>query len=658
MDEIHIDPIPTNPNRDRWGNRRNQEIQTIVAGLNNLSEEVDLLAEGVIPELTDAGMAAVAESGGEFTAALTAQTQALLEAEVPDLIAGVDALAGWGHSMMAAGWILDAAADLGVPGFNGGASGESSSEVALRQGGLTPVLTFPGGTIPADTSEVPVTIQPASTWRLGFAYGGTLTLPDGTEIPGRLEVEAAGTYTFNRTTAGDPITVTTGVFRRTAADAYRGYANVYWAGVNNLSTDIPVRRLMDVLPDIAVMERHQSAAKPRTLILTDLPTTTQPKGSSQHTALLAERDALVARWGSRLVIDVNTELTAYGLDLVGINPTALDRANIANEVAPDSLRSDGFHLTTAGYTVVRQLVVQRLRELGWFPAGGRPLDVPGQVTGVAVGTPTSSTVPLTWTVPAGTVRGYRVNYRKVGATPWLLGAISATASATVEGLTEGTAYEFQVIARNEAGPAVASATATASTTGSAPVVLFSDSFNRANASLSGSTADGSLGGSGFTWGAVSTEIRVIDNQVGRSSGTTVRLPPGPNVGSVGMRVQAKATVLGGVGLVVAADSTLANAAYLTASTNGSVQFALVNSGSTAAVGTTSAAGLVNQDDLVAVKISADGLTLTAYCNDVPIHTYTLTGSGPNQLARTGTYAGLRIPNTSTARWDDFIVFDK
>lgn len=86
MAEIPTTGMP-NPGGDRgiWDVKNNAKVLELIAGHNDHDGKIADnaaaiagLAEGVIPELTDAGMAAVAESGGEFTAALTAQTETVV----------------------------------------------------------------------------------------------------------------------------------------------------------------------------------------------------------------------------------------------------------------------------------------------------------------------------------------------------------------------------------------------------------------------------------------------------------------------------------------------------------------------------------------------------------------------------------------------------
>ena len=87
---------------------------------------------------------------------------------------------------------------------------------------------------------------------------------------------------------------------------------------------------------------------------------------------------------------------------------------------------------------------------------GTPVTVPGAPTGVA-GTSGDAQVALTWTAPSSTggsaITDYTVQYSSNSGSTWTTFSRSAstTASATVTGLTNGTAYTFQVRAINAAG---------------------------------------------------------------------------------------------------------------------------------------------------------------------------------------------------------------
>ncbi len=100
-----------------------------------------------------------------------------------------------------------------------------------------------------------------------------------------------------------------------------------------------------------------------------------------------------------------------------------------------------------------------------FGGNGAPAIPPGQVTGLAVGVTTPSSVALTWQAPAtgGTATGFTVNYRVTSAGgTWSAQSASGT-SLTVSGLAAATQYNFEVIANNAAGSSTASTVVTGTT---------------------------------------------------------------------------------------------------------------------------------------------------------------------------------------------------
>ncbi|WP_369146811.1 chitinase [Streptomyces sp. R44] len=96
-------------------------------------------------------------------------------------------------------------------------------------------------------------------------------------------------------------------------------------------------------------------------------------------------------------------------------------------------------------------------DLSLYGPGGDPVQLPAAPTGLTAGSPTSTTVPLTWTAVSGAT-SYHV-YQ--GSTR--IQTVTAP-SATVSGLTASTPYTFQVTAVNSAGESPKSAAVTATTT--------------------------------------------------------------------------------------------------------------------------------------------------------------------------------------------------
>ncbi|MFJ9432797.1 chitinase [Streptomyces sp. NPDC101490] len=96
-------------------------------------------------------------------------------------------------------------------------------------------------------------------------------------------------------------------------------------------------------------------------------------------------------------------------------------------------------------------------DLSLYGPGGDPATIPTAPTGLAAGSPTSTTVPLTWAAVSGAT-SYHV-YQ--GATK--VQTVTGT-STTVTGLTASTPYTFQVTAANSAGESPKSALVNATTT--------------------------------------------------------------------------------------------------------------------------------------------------------------------------------------------------
>lgn len=96
-------------------------------------------------------------------------------------------------------------------------------------------------------------------------------------------------------------------------------------------------------------------------------------------------------------------------------------------------------------------------DLSLFGPGGDPVQLPAAPAGLSAGSPTSTTVPLTWTAVSGAT-SYNV-YRGTTRIQTVTGT-----SATATGLTASTPYTFQVTAVNSAGESPKSAAVTATTT--------------------------------------------------------------------------------------------------------------------------------------------------------------------------------------------------
>jgi hypothetical protein len=157
---------------------------------------------------------------------------------------------------------------------------------------------------------------------------------------------------------------------------------------------------------------------------------------------------------------------------------------VVGGVCNATFQSDGVHtvdtsaFTSAGYVPDWQ-TPGLLNKLSFWKdndglfmsgfAGGIVATVPGQVTGLTLGTATTTSQPLTWAAPAsgGTPTDYLIEYKAASSGTWLTYAHAASSALaiTVGGLpaaSPGVSYNYRVSAVNSAGTGAASSVATGS----------------------------------------------------------------------------------------------------------------------------------------------------------------------------------------------------
>jgi len=264
--------------------------------------------------------------------------------------------AAWGDSLtysQATGqasptWPEVVAADLGVPVYNGGRQGQATFEIAVRQGGLRPLLTVTGDSIPASGSVGVTVVSPTDGWR---PSGTSVLAMEGTlaGVPGTLYHDASThVWTFARDAAGSatacppstPFIGTEGVSKR--ADNV-----IIWAGTNNATQQTAILR------DIASMVAWLTPYDKRYLVIG----LTTPGNDAVNAAL-------AAAYGSRFE-DLRSYMISSGLAAAGITPTSDDTAAIAANNIPPSLMTDATHFNQAGYNVIGARIAARIRARNW-----------------------------------------------------------------------------------------------------------------------------------------------------------------------------------------------------------------------------------------------------------------------------------------------------
>lgn len=297
-------------------------------------------------------------------------TIALTGATVADYLATGDSItAGYGDEDSLDGWVGRLETLLGGPTVtNYGRGGWASTEIALLQGGVVPLVTVTGDTVPASGAVALTAILPRTSWKPGNNWVGYLDLGGGVTIPGTLshaESPAAPwlDWTFTRTTSGDPVAVPPQTpFVCTQGDAHTGKTLITMIGRNNNPDNVR----MDAVRDVQAQILRLAGPRPRYLVLSIITMTTETAGSGvgYRDDVLAVNRLLSRLYGDRYV-DVRRHLIDYGLDEAGITPTADDLVAINGDTIPPSLMFDTLHPNAAGYTVVANKVYDTLVEKGW-----------------------------------------------------------------------------------------------------------------------------------------------------------------------------------------------------------------------------------------------------------------------------------------------------
>ena len=238
--------------------------------------------------------------------------------------------------------------------FNRGVGGENAPTICARAGG-NPFIALPvGGIIPATTTAFEITLQPINgqvtkpLMQGASSYTGRLG-----SVPGafsRTVVDTTYTYFFTRAKAGTEIIANRPLpLYLDIGDQARGDITIIWIGQNGPND---VRAIQDAK---AIIQRMTALDK-RYLVIS------KPGGSSTSDV---DDAAWFAEFGRRF-IPIRQYMAKYGLADAGITPTEQDIADMANGTVPTSLRYDGVHWLAAGYTILANIIFQRLKELEWF----------------------------------------------------------------------------------------------------------------------------------------------------------------------------------------------------------------------------------------------------------------------------------------------------
>jgi hypothetical protein len=176
-----------------------------------------------------------------------------------------------------------------LPVENLGVSGQTSTQIGVREGGIPVYVTVAGGSIPA-TGGVSVTFptgyEPVTSGGPAGGVTGTILGVHGTVTL------ASGTYTFTPTASGSAVSAP-GSPQFVVDTPYAGYLPVFWEGRNNPFAVSQV--LSDIAAQVATVPSKQDY-----LVMSIINTSTSSEwiGGSSYLAIISLNNQLANSYGS------------------------------------------------------------------------------------------------------------------------------------------------------------------------------------------------------------------------------------------------------------------------------------------------------------------------------------------------------------------------
>lgn len=233
--------------------------------------------------------------------------------------------------------------------FNGGVSGQTSDQIAARQGGSPARLTLPNNTLPASGGVV---ITEQSTFPVS-AHGSTSITGSMGGIHGTLSYQAGSEARlfFTREAAGNAVTMPEQSAFLPDTFGRESRINVFWMGQNNFYDPVQVQD--DIAKCVTFL------ASQRFIVLSILNAENEDIGTAAYNT----------------IIQLNAELArAYPNNYIDIRKILVDSFNPANpqdvrdynnDTPPASLRNDNEHLNDAGYRIVAREVAAFIAAKNW-----------------------------------------------------------------------------------------------------------------------------------------------------------------------------------------------------------------------------------------------------------------------------------------------------
>jgi hypothetical protein len=265
----------------------------------------------------------------------------------------------WGRSQMTEAQSWPAVLDTLIPGttIRGGVAGQTTDEIALRQGGQVLTVTVTGGAIPA-AGAVAVTALQTLGWSGTYDFDGSLG-----GVVGKLR-STAGALTFTRTAPGDPVPAPGPVTFVPPLLQHLDKVAIFYPGRNDVFSVDAVSRIVS---GVELMIGSLTPLRPRFLIAGPLNATTERAGSAAYNRVI-ETNKTLAVLHPHEYVDLRSYIVHEVIYELGITPTATDIACMAGDAPPPSIMqpADTIHYTAAAHDRIAHRFHAELTQRGWL----------------------------------------------------------------------------------------------------------------------------------------------------------------------------------------------------------------------------------------------------------------------------------------------------
>ncbi len=235
--------------------------------------------------------------------------------------------------------------------FNGGVSGQTSDQIAARQGGAPALLTFPNNELP---SSGPTVLESQSTFPITAEGPGPITGTIGGfhgTLSYQTDINNNPQLVFTRDGAGMLESISAQSPFHPDTFGREAQINVFWMGQNNFYDPQGVKS--DIAKCIVFLANNKF------IVMALLNAGDEGIGTTSYDQL-AQINAALAQGYPDNFIDIRRILVN---NYDPTNPQDVQDHN--NDVPPTSLRNDNEHLNDKGYGIVAQQIAAFIAAKSW-----------------------------------------------------------------------------------------------------------------------------------------------------------------------------------------------------------------------------------------------------------------------------------------------------